>query len=333
MPSVKIDNVSINIDNIETVLKDIKKELYNKKLTDIIPKHDYIRITCPVHKNGLEKSPSASIYTGDDIKIGFGKFHCFTCNCSGTLDKFINYCFDKDRDSNFGKEWLLKHYEHQEINKIIELPTISKQQKQIKSVSNFLNESILDNFQDWCPYMAARKLKQDIVNKFKVKYDSISKSIVFPVWDINNNLVMLTKRSTEKKHFMIDKNKEKPLYLFNYIINKKFPYFIITESQIDALTSWGYGMPACATIGSLSQSQIDTLNKSGIKAIITFFDKDDAGDIFTLRFNENIANNIIVINLKSNIENKKDINDLTEEEFNDILNQHNLTWRLNSLDF
>lgn len=87
------------------------------------------------------------------------------------------------------------------------------------------------------PYMIKRHLNQDICNKFKVKYDNKSESLVFPVWDENNNLVMLTRRSVLNKTFLIDKGIDKPVYLLNYIQKENITKCIITEGQIDALTA------------------------------------------------------------------------------------------------
>lgn len=296
------------------IVKQIKKEISNKKLREIQVKSDYIRVTCPVHKDGLEEHPSCSIYCGDSPDIQYGYVHCFTCGLSEPLWKFVSDCFDEDED--FGKEWLIERFGNKMLEHIVDLPKIELNKKPIKK---YLDESILNNFQSYHPYMSIRKLSTSICNDFKVKYDPDTQSLVFPVWDDQNNLVMLTRRNVNNKKFLIPEDTEKPLYLLNYIKNKNIGKVIITEGQIDALTSWTYGFPAIATIGSISNKQLEILNKSNIRVYITMFDNDEAGKRFTEKFNKNIRKDVIVINCQLP-KNRKDINDLSEEEFWKCLN-------------
>ena len=64
-------------------------------------------------------------------------------------------------------------------------------------------KSILDTFESFHPYMIKRKLTKRIIELFKIKYDPKTESIVFPVYNENNRLVMLTRRSVEGKKFFI----------------------------------------------------------------------------------------------------------------------------------
>lgn len=177
--------------------------------------------------------------------------------------------------------------------------------------------------------MWKRKLTKEVVDRFRVGYDKLRDMITFPVWDEANNLKMITARSTKTKLFNIPKNadKGKLLYLLNFAIQDKVPMIGITEAQIDALTSWGYGFPCVATFGSPTKDQINLLSKSGIRVIVTLFDNDEAGIKFTNMVNRNLPKNIMTINIKLP-ENKKDINDLSKEEFENCLNSQGITWRL-----
>ena len=47
---------------------------------------------------------------------------------------------------------------------------------------------------------------------------------------------MLTRRSVIDKTFIIDKDKEKPVYLLNYIKNNNIKEATVVESQINCLT-------------------------------------------------------------------------------------------------
>lgn len=94
---------------------------------------------------------------------------------------------------------------------------------------------------------------------------------------------------------------------------------MITEAQIDALTAMSYGFPCCATIGSISFDQINILNKSGIRTFIAAFDNDKWGDKFYETFKSKMRDDVIIYKFKFP-KGKKDINDLTKEEFWDALN-------------
>jgi DNA primase len=61
------------------------------------------------------------------------------------------------------------------------------------------------------------------------------------------------------------------------------------------------------------------------------FDNDFAGRAAAQRFNKNINKNIFVTNLYFGNLKKKDINDLTKDEFDQILNAEGLTFRLKAL--
>lgn len=166
--------------------------------------------------------------------------------------------------------------------------------------------------------MAQRKLTKDVIEKFKIKYDDKTKCIVFPVWDEKNNLKLLTRRSVIDKKFIIDKDIDKPVYLLNHIKNNNIKTMIICESQINALTCWGYGFPAVALFGTGTKTQYELINKSGVRNIILMLDGDEAGRKGTQKLIENIRKDIIVVDIKMPL--NKDVNDLTYDEFMKILN-------------
>lgn len=305
---LKIENKAITA-SIENILEALKKELRNNKLKDIRKKGENIVVSCPHHKNGLEHNPSCSIYCGDSPDIEYGTVHCFTCGFSGPLWHFIAECFDSD--DNFGKQWLLERFGDVFVQESLILPSIDL--KPVIKKQSYLDENILNCFQNYHPYMTQRKLSNDVINKFKIKYDTSAKCIVFPVWDINNNLVMLTRRSVYNKTFIIDKGVEKPVYLLNYIKKENIKTVYVCESQINALTLWSYGYPAIALFGTGAKHQYELLNKSGIRNYYLCFDGDDAGDKGTQNFIKNIRKDVLINIIK--IPKGKDVNDLSLEEF------------------
>ena len=143
-----------------------------------------------------------------------------------------------------------------------------------------------------------------------------TKCLVFPVWDENNNLVMLTRRSVESKKFIIPPDTEKPVYLLNYINRLGIKDVAVTESQINALTLWSIGIPAIALFGTGSKKQYEILNKSGIRTYYLFFDGDEAGDKGRARLRKNVKGKMII---DLEIPEDKDVNDLTKEEFLELI--------------
>lgn len=306
---------------IKEILEDIKQELNGDKLASIRVKGDHISVTCPAHNDGHEQNSSCGIYIGERADT-YGKFNCFTCGAKGTFVHFVALCFGcKDSDA---KKWLIDKYGIRQDEEVLELEAIPLYNNKTKK--NYLDESVLDKMQSWHPYMDKRKLSKKVCEVFKVKYDPKSESLVFPVWDETGKLWMLTRRSVKNKQFIIDKDKEKPVYLMNYIREKNISEVTVVESQINALTAWGFGYPAVATFGcNVTDKQMEIFNKSGLKRILLCFDGDEAGRKGTKKFIDNIRKDIFVDVIV--MPQGKDVNDLTEEEFNKLPIMSSQNWR------
>ena len=262
--------------------------------------------------NGQEKEPDCHIYNSENGELQYGFFHCFACDEAGTLPKFIGGCFDEDE--YFGKQWLLEHYGSNFVERKVNLQPILLGKNNNDKI---LDESILDTMQEYHPYMLRRKLDLDICKQFKVKYDPKSECLVFPVYDEHNKLRLLTRRSVLNKTFIIDKDTKKPIYLLNEIIKRNIKNVVIVESQINALYSWSLGYPAVALIGKGSTEQYQILNKCGVRHFILCFDGDEAGDKGRDRFIQNMNPSIMIDVV--NVPRGKDLNDLSKEEVDELL--------------
>ena len=301
---------------IVNILQQVQKELTNGKLKDIDASNSSnILITCPCHKDGFERRPSCRILADTDCDLEAGYAHCFSCGYSGPLAQVIGDLFDADK--SFGEEWLVEHYGNVFVEEEEYLPPIEIS-KQVLPKS-YMSETDLEAYDYYHPYMWQRKLSKSVVDRFRVGYDKMRNMITFPVYDERHNLVMVTGRSVTSHFFHIPKNVEKPLYLMYDILENKFPTIIVTEAQLDALTAWSYGFPAVATMGVPSDKQFETLNRCGVTTFITMFDNDASGFKFTQRFNNNIRKDVFVYNVTFPL-NRKDINDLSFDEFWSCLN-------------
>lgn len=304
-----INNKIINA-SIVDILKQLRAET-EYKYFNYIDEHgtEDIKVTCPFHKDGQERRASCHIYAkSDNPHIYKGTTHCFTCGKKVPLYTVVGYCFDKDDE--FGKQWLVDRFGDILINEIEFLPEINLDKKEN---NEFLDESILNKYKYFHPYMFKRKLTEDIIKMFSVGYDAETNSIVFPVWNENDKLVALTRRSVNGKQFQLENNKNKSVYLLNFIKKWNITTVYVVESQINALTLWAWGYPAIALLGTGSKYQYDILKKSGIRDYILCFDGDEAGDKGRDRFIK--AMNTDVFISSKILPRGKDVNDLNKEDF------------------
>ena len=314
MRQLIIDNYVIN-KPIEDILTLLKLSLTNGKLKDIENKGDDILVTCPHHDGGHEKTAACNIYIGNDTKLPYGYFNCFVCGEKGSFLKFVAECFDAPE--SYAKAWLLKNFGGELIAKNLFMgePIVLNRNKGIKK---HLDESILDQYQTWNPYLAKRKLSREICELFKVRYDPKYRQVIFPAYDMNGNLVMLAKRSIDVKSFYLDKDVEKPVYCLDYVMKNNIKTVLITEGPFDCLTGWEYGFPTIATFGKISDYQIEQINKSCINIIYAAFDNDAAGRSFLETLKRKLTKRIIIIETKFPAW-RKDLNDLTKEELQEII--------------
>jgi len=301
------------------ILKQIRYENGNLIFSDIRDKGSNIMFTCPYHAMGQEHHPSAAIFVGEDDRAEFGVTHCFTCGKVVPLVELV--CDTMRMDSEQATDWLIDNFSDTLLESPIEFPNLDLEIKKDTEI----DISILKNYNFYHPYMWKRKLSKEAVDYLGVGYDPKDDCITFPVFDVNNKLRMVTKRSTKDKHFYIPEGIEKPVYLLNFILRNNFPYVMICESQINALTGWTYGIPAGALIGTGSSTQYQILNKSGITNYVLAFDGDNAGRKGAERFKERICKDAFITDII--MPPGKDINDLSKEEVDKLLNDAGITWR------
>ena len=324
MSELIIDNHVIKQD-IKEILSTLKSELSNGKLSNIQYKGDEVSITCPFHKDGKENKPSCFIYVGEDEKIPWGTFHCFTCGEKGSLVKFISGVLDCTE--SYAQKWLKDNFTENvveenaiDIDSPIMLNNFINNSRNNKS---YLREDILNDFQSWHPYIGQRHISKEIAERFQIKYDPATQTIVFPVRDVKNNLIFLTRRSIEGKKFYIDESASKTVYLLNEAIKNKYTQVIVVESQINALVSYSYGFPAVALFGAgTTKGQIDELNKTNILHYILMYDNDEAGRRGANKFKQLIKNNAFITDII--MPKNKDVADCSKEEFLDILRNNDV---------
>jgi len=292
---------------IETILKRVRSE--TRYLKDIIKKKEDVICTCPFHKDGNESKPACFVYD-DDGKLVKGTFHCFACGEKGSLAKLVGKCYN--RDTRWGEQWLIENFSSTFVEQKEYLEEITLEKKDTS-----IDESVLETFEydnkEALEYLInKRHLNKDIVDLFQVGYDPDTTAVTFPCRDEHGKLVGIFKRNIYTKFFTIPQIDPKPVYLLDYVIRNGYDKVYVVESQINALTLWGWGFPAVALFGTGSNYQYKVLQKSGIRQYILAFDGDLAGSVGANRFVNNVFDALIT---KVVLPQGKDVNDLTKEEF------------------
>lgn len=302
--------------DIETILKDIRESSNKKYFNKIkISNDDWILTQCPFHKDGQENHPSFGIFRNRDGDRTVGSYHCFTCHVSGDLVHLVSYCLELDIED--ATQWLLDKYGNTFIEKPLNLPKIELDNNKEKTSIDYMDESVLNEYNYLHPYMFKRKLTKEVISKYKIGYDKNTDSITFPMWDEKNHLIAVNKRCVKFKKYDLQASRFKAVYLLNFALAEKVTHVYVCESQINALTLATYGLTAIALCGTGSSKQYEILKNCGIKNFTLCFDGDDAGRIGTYKFIKNVCNDSYLVDIVD-VPNGKDINDLTQYEFNNL---------------
>lgn len=281
------------------------------KLSKLEYKQNNIRVICPIHSNGHERTPSCDILLIDKGDVPAGTVHCFGCGYKASFLKFVADCLD----TSFRKasEWILSvsRYSLRAVTRDIDdidLPDTNVKQKEEKIVS--LEE--LKSYDYIHPYMFKRKLTDEVIQKFEVGYDPKLDAITFPVY-VNGKCRFVCKRYVSYKRFDMPKDIVKPVYGADYLTNCSDVY--VCESVINALTLWSWGYEAVALFGIGTEYQIDILKKLNQRKFILCLDGDEAGRKGTKKLYDSLDNKLVFIKV---IPEGKDVNDLTKEEFDEL---------------
>ena len=322
MKQLQVDNYIISTPILE-ILERLRASLTNGKLRDIKPGPDNIVVTCPIHGGGHENKPACNIYVGDNSKPGYGYFRCFACEASGPFEKFVQACFDSSEA--YAKGWLIENFGVPGTIKTVTNEAINIRKAQLfrQHVWEPLDPVILDGYQNYCPYLAKRKLPMEVCQLFNVKYDSKYRQVVFPCYDTKGNLVMTPRRAIDTKTFYIDKNVEKPLYCYHEVVKRGLTKMMVVEGLIDTLTGWAHRVPTVGMMGTPSEFQINLLNKARVNVLYLAFDNDFDGRKFTNQLKRALNKNILIEEVKLP-QNVKDVNDLSQEQWDELIKKFNL---------
>jgi DNA primase len=281
---------------VEQVLKDVKLQIYGTGLLkDINNTGADLMVTCPFHKGGKEHNPSCGILlkekTVKDKTYEAGTVHCYTCGYTADLPQFVADVLGL-RNSLEGYKWLVGRYTYSaQDREPIELNLYRGQEHKASHMDEDEVESfhraLLDSAEA-CEYLHNRKLESWVLEAYKLGYDRADRTVLFPVRDMQGDVVFYKGRSIAGKHFYNAKDVDKSSLVFGLweLCNGAFEQGVatsedeiwITESEIDALSLISYGKYAVAIMGShISEAQCRELEKTPYRRYVLALDNDEAG--------------------------------------------------------
>ena len=343
---MKINNVEF-VDDPFVIITELQKQMRLKNLPylyKIIDGPSNVQVCCPYHKNGQERRPSAG------IKKSTGVFHCFACGEKHSLPEMISYCFEQnDVMGGYGWNWLIRNFLTLEIEerKEIELDYErsgsgvhnrgpDRNPNDISSNRDFISDEELDQYRWYHPYWAERGIKEDwVIELFDLGYDKATKSITFPVRDIEGHCLFIARRNVHTKFFNYPEGVKKPLYGLYELYKESvigikcssthkigipgsFPTeVLVCESMIDCILLWQAGHYAVALNGLGNDLQFKQLMSLPCRKLILCTDNDKAGDNARDRIKSQVKGKIF-----SEIifpEGIKDVGECSKEQIRDIM--------------
>lgn len=313
-----INGVPILEDEI-SVLEKLRNDLLQEGkdvLRNFKKSGNNIQFTCPIHNDGMERNPSCGITINDTEKTKSGTVHCFACGYTATLEEMISNCFGYNDSGNFGKKWLVKNFVTVSVNSRKEIHLNMSRTGIEKKRYNYVSEEELQSYRYFHDYMYKRKLTDPIIEKFDVGFDPKQNTLTFPVRDITGNTLFIARRSVNTKYFHYPSGVDKPVYGVHELPNS-VDEVIICESIINCLTCWVYGKYAVALNGTGTVKQYEQLKGIKCRKFICALDPDNAGRRGTDKIKKYLGRYKIVTEYV--IPTGKDINDLTKEEFDNLI--------------
>lgn len=307
---LQIGEIVISAD-VEDIVSQIQED--TGLLRDINELETDIMCTCPIHKGGMEQTPSLGINKES------GVVHCFTCGYKGDIVTLVSDCYNISYSQAYRK--LVGHFVYSG-GRTLDLDIT----RELTPTNYIRREDVIPyikiNEPSW-GYLISRGIDADKLHLvFPIGYNSNTDSIMIFVRDLKGNYVGCKTRSIQGKRFTNSTGAKKSTYLYGAyeLLQSSWqpsdPVWIC-ESEIDALTVWSRGGYAVAIGGShISKAQLNILKTLGVRRLVDGLDRDEAGREGWKNLCTYIKG-ISTYNTKFPV-NKKDINDLTEEEFNNI---------------
>lgn len=312
---LEVGGVILNTD-VEDIISLIQEE--TGLLRDVNELESDYMVTCAYHKGGMESKPSLGI----DKETG--TFHCFTCGEKGDILQLLQDTLGLSRGKIIQKlagEYIYSHGGRRSIDFDL------SPKEEIKTLNrNEVMKSVETN-QRAVAYLASRGIRQIVCNYFPIGYNAQNDTIRLFVQNLKGEFIYFKERAIKDKRFYNTANVKKSDYLYGArqllrYWDRKSPVWVC-ESEIDCLTCWSRGQFAVAIGGShISRNQLAILKELGVRQVYNGLDRDIAGREGWELFKQ-MAKTMLCFDTIFPT-NAKDINELTESDFNKIIICNNL---------
>ena len=271
----------ISPETIANIKSNIRIEDYIKQYIDLKQVGTTLVGLCPFHD---EKTPSFKIDTTKN------RYHCFGCDATGDLIDFIqmfhkaSYQTAVDMAADFGNISVVR----QQVSDTIK---VFKEYKPIKHAKPFVHP-ILDmgvyNRYDKRPIKLWEEegINSKTIDAYNIRYDTLRDRIVYPVYDLNGNLINVKGRTIYEEYKKLDIPKYINYYkvgCMDYLreLNKAQKYvkekgeMIIFEGIKSCMKAFQLGMrnQVAAETSALTYEQIKLILGFHCDVVIAF-DKD-----------------------------------------------------------
>lgn len=300
----------------EKLLIDIRNYLKMKTgiyyFKDIRKTPDNLQVTCPYHKGGQERKPSATIRITPSNRTTIGMFHCFTCDESKPLDivikDLLGPLYDEDEvESLFNLKTLIvqSQFEYKKKEPLFKIPN-----------RNIIPERVLRTYRYYHPYLASRNISEETADIYDIGFDAQNNQITFPIRNINKECLGIGRRSIDKKMYRYPSNFIKPLYGV-YELNQFLNYVYVVEGPFNLWSLREFGKQGVALLGTGTEKQYKELSNLNCKGFVLALDPDDAGRHGIFKLGKFLQENKIKTYVAL-IPEGKDVNDLSKEEFSQV---------------
>lgn len=305
---------------------------------------DWYTVYCPFHKDGNERKPSCGILMKGQMRAGKytdpGLFHCFTCHHSAPLITSVDEILKIHGIDQSGADWLREQIpgldpdgSGSDTDDLIPSGMMSSLVNKYaldyiasatqKKKTSFISEEELESYRYTVPYMYERGLTDKIIDRYDIGFDANHipdnknkpvPCITFPVKDRLGRCLFIFRRSVEGRYFNYPKGVEKPVYGL-YELKPNTDTVVICESAFNMMTCIRHGYEAVALFGTGNSLQMQQLKELGVKRFIIALDPDEAGARGTEKLRKQLRK-VAFISQVHGIPKGKDLNDLTDDEFN-----------------
>ncbi|MBQ2397784.1 MAG: toprim domain-containing protein [Bacteroidales bacterium] len=268
----------------DEMLKRINEEAdlyaYVSQFLELEKRGDNYFANCPLH---VDVTPSLSFTPAKN------SYYCFSCGKSGGM---IGYLIDFEgltfedavnKAARLAKVDLSKMCKSKTMTFLKRYKTIQNQQKEVYQ-HEILPSSILDKYkkckiQEWLD----EGIEQEVMDLFGVRVDDYGNRIIYPVYDVEGNLINIKGRTRYKNYKKMKLAKYINYYtvgVMDYfqVLETTLPYIqeeneiIIFESIKSVMKAYGWGYKNCVSAEkhTLTQEQINLLIKLRVNVVFAY---------------------------------------------------------------